>query len=52
MSKSKGPYVPDADQVIGGPKAGVALTPSPWVMSLIIDTSEVAHVEAPESKII
>ena len=52
MSKPRGPYLPDAWEVTGGPKAGVALTPLPYTISSINEASDVAQVEAPESKII
>jgi hypothetical protein len=52
ISRPRGPYLPDAWEVTGGPKAGVALTPLPYMILSMREASEVAHVEAPESKII
>ena len=50
MSKPRGPYLPEAWKVTGGPKAGVALTPLPYTILSISEASDVAHVEAPVSQ--
>ena len=52
MFNPRGPYEPDAWDVRVGPKAGVALTPVPYTILSINVASDVAQVDAPESKII
>ena len=51
ISRPNGPYCPGPFVCTGGPKAGYALMESQLTIFLRIDVSDVAHVDAPESKI-